>query len=131
MSAHFQGQIAAEQGLLGVWLEHVWLEQPYFSSQFYFQCLNLLGSVSCCSVPGLFTKGFLYVLKCWEGECTREVKDVNLYLHIQAALLFPSTDGCSRLMLFNTLLNFLDSELLGISFLMHYEISLFSWFCSS
>lgn len=116
MFTHFQGHMAAEQGLLSVW--HVWIEQPYFSSHSYFQCLNLLGSVSCCSVFELFTKDFLEVLKCWEGRCTREVKDVNSYLHIEAALLFLSTDRCSRPMLLNTLLSSLDSELLGISFLM-------------
>lgn len=131
MATHFQGQMAAEQGLLSVWLEHVWIERPYFSSHSYFQCLNLLGSVSCCSVSELFTKDFLDILKCWEGGCTREVKDVNSYPHTEAALLFPSTDRCSRPMLLNTLLSSLDSELLGISFLMSYEISLFSWFCSA
>lgn len=59
------------------------------------------------------------------------MKDVNSYLHSQAVLLFPSADRRSRPMLFSTLLSFLDSELLGISFLMHYEISLFSCFCSA
>lgn len=120
---------AAEQGLWGVWLEHVWIEQPYFSSHSYLQCLNLFGSVFCCSVPELFINDFLDVLKCWAGECTKEMKNVNSYLHIQGALLFPSTDRCSRPMLLNTLLSFLESELLGISFLMCYEISLFSCFC--
>lgn len=116
MFAHFQGRMAAEQGLLGVSLEHVWIEQPYFSFHSYFKCLNLFGSVSCSSVPELSTKDFLDVLKYWEGECAREVKDVNSYLHIQAALSFPSTDRCSRPMLLNTLLSFLDSELLGFNF---------------
>lgn len=73
MSARFQGQTAAEQGLLPVWLEHSWTEEPYFSSHSYFQCLNLLESVSCCSVPELFTKHYLDGLKCWEGECAKGV----------------------------------------------------------
>lgn len=71
MPAHFQGQMAAEQGLLAFWLERVWMEGPYFSSHSYFRCLNLFGFVSCCSVPELFTKDFLNGLKRWEGECPR------------------------------------------------------------
>lgn len=125
VSAHFQSCWA---GTWCVWREHNWIEQPYFSSHSYLQCLNLFGSMFCCSVPELFTKDFVDILKCWEGECTREVTDVNSYLHIQAAFPFLSTDWCSRPMLLNNLLSFLKSELLGISFLMNYEISLFSCF---
>lgn len=73
MSAQFQRRTAAEHELSSVWLEHSWTEEPYFSSHSYFQCLNLFESVSCCSVPELFTKHYLDGLKCWEGECARGV----------------------------------------------------------
>lgn len=61
--------MGTEEGLLGVGVEHIWMEGPYFLSRSYFQCLNLNGSVSCCSVPELFTKDFLDELRCWAGEC--------------------------------------------------------------
>lgn len=97
--------------------------------------------VSCCSVLELFTKDFLDVLKCWESECPRELNHEMNHLHISIFRLLSLpfsrqvfyTDAVKH-----PLKYFLDSELVGISFLMSYivynelgEISLFSCCCSA